>query len=79
MTGTETIVTGTTDTYLPINDNKEYAALLPSLNLRAHLTDDLFLRFAVSKSLTRPEFSSLFPGLTLAAGEPDRHRGQPRI
>lgn len=78
VTGTETIV-GTPTTYLPIEQTKEYAALLPSINLRAHLTDDLFLRFAASKSLTRPEFSQLNPGLTLVPANLTGNQGNPGL
>ena len=36
-------------------------AVLPSLNLRLELNDDLYLRLAASKSLTRPTFNDLSP------------------
>lgn len=78
VTGTETIV-GTPTTYQPIAQTKDYAALLPSLNLRAHLTDDLFLRFAASKSITRPEFSSLNPGLTIVPANQTGNQGNPGL
>lgn len=85
VNGTETTQTKdpttgkTVNTYSPISQTKEYAALLPSLNLRAHLTDDLFLRFAASKSITRPEFSSLNPGLTLVPANLTGNQGNPGL
>jgi TonB-dependent receptor len=49
----------------PISINTKYTSWLPSLNSRVHLTDNLFLRMAASKTLTRPDFSALSPSLTL--------------
>ena len=46
--------------------SSDYVNVLPSLNLRLELRDDLFLRFAVNKSLTRPTFKQLSPGLGIA-------------
>jgi TonB-dependent receptor len=42
-----------------------YNSWLPSLNLRAHLTDNLQLRFAASKNISRPSLSQLNPALTI--------------
>jgi len=46
-----------------------YTDVLPSLNVRYKMRDDLFLRFAVAKSLTRPNFPLLLPGFTVNAQE----------
>ncbi|MDP9011694.1 MAG: TonB-dependent receptor [Pseudomonadota bacterium] len=40
---------------------------MPSLNARLALQDDLFLRLAVSKTVTRPTFLQLDPALSLSA------------
>jgi TonB-dependent receptor len=40
---------------------------LPSFNARLTLADDLFLRVAANRSVTRPTFLQLDPGLTLSA------------
>lgn len=37
----------------------EYTDVLPSLNLRFHLRDDMFLRFAAAKAVVRPTFAQL--------------------
>jgi TonB-dependent receptor len=50
-------------------DENSYNDVLPSLNLRYKATDDFFLRFAVAKSLTRPDFPLLLPGLTVSIDE----------
>src|SRR6185437_14260746 len=36
-----------------------YGKLLPSVNFKFNLTDDLLARFAVSQTMTRPDYSSL--------------------
>lgn len=49
----------------PISFDEDYVTVLPSLNLRFELMDDLFLRLAASKSLTRPTFNDLKPSVTI--------------
>ncbi|KAK0349808.1 hypothetical protein LTR94_031586, partial [Friedmanniomyces endolithicus] len=44
---------------LPLTHDGEDAILLPSLNLKANLTDQLILRFAASKNMSPPSFSQL--------------------
>jgi TonB-dependent receptor len=46
-----------------------YTDVLPSLNLRYRMRDDLFLRFAAARSLSRPNFPLLLPSLTINANE----------
>ncbi len=50
-------------------DDNNYTDTLPSLNVRYRVTDDFFLRFAVAKSLTRPNFPLLLPGITVNVDE----------
>ncbi|WP_244431042.1 TonB-dependent receptor [Simiduia agarivorans] len=45
-----------------VEDKHDYGMLLPSLNLNYLLTDDLIGRFAVSKTMARPQIDSLRPG-----------------
>jgi iron complex outermembrane receptor protein len=47
--------------FTPTTARKETTDLLPSFNLRATLDDGLFLRFAASKTVTRPTFAQLNP------------------
>jgi TonB-dependent receptor len=49
--------------------------VLPSANLRVHLSDDLFLRFAGSETMTRPDFSSMNPNTTLVLGSLSGSKG----
>ena len=41
----------------------DYTNVLPSLNLRFELSEAVYLRFALNKSVTRPTFKQLSPGL----------------
>jgi iron complex outermembrane receptor protein len=49
----------------PLNKSSSYNDILPSLNLKIALTNQLQFRFAASKTITRPSFSDLTPSLTL--------------
>jgi iron complex outermembrane receptor protein len=53
-----------------VDFKSSYGSWLPSLNLRAHLTDNLQLRFAASKNISRPTLDQLNPALTIT--EPGR-------
>ncbi|MDO6710269.1 TonB-dependent receptor [Aliiglaciecola sp. 2_MG-2023] len=53
-----------------IVESGSYATLLPSVNLKLQLQDDMILRFAVYDSLTRPTMSDLSPATNY--GEPRR-------
>jgi TonB-dependent receptor len=46
---------------------KETADWMPSLNVRAKLEDDFFVRLGLSRTVTRPTFAQLNPGLSLSA------------
>ncbi len=78
LSGTETI-NGPSTVFHPIRVTNEYTNLLPSFNSRAHLTDDLLLRFAAYRSLTRPEFANLNPGLTLVPANLTGSQGNPQL
>jgi iron complex outermembrane receptor protein len=49
----------------PVNLANEYTNWLPNLNVNVHLRRDLKLRLAATKTLTRPLFEQLNPGLAL--------------
>lgn len=48
-------------------DKNSYTDVLPSLNLRYKVRDDLFLRLAVARSLARPDFPLLLPAINIEA------------
>ena len=50
-----------------LNVGHEYTETLPSLNLRFDPTDDIVVRVAVAKVMTRPRFRELSPRLTVQA------------
>ncbi|MEZ0471413.1 TonB-dependent receptor [Luteimonas salinilitoris] len=64
--------------YLPTLVRKTYNELLPSANFKYELSDDLVLRLAASKTLTRPDYSALAGAVSLddlthtgSGGNPD--------
>jgi iron complex outermembrane recepter protein len=77
LVGNQTNLSGTG--YVPINQNNSYGNLLPSLNARAKLLDNLYLRAGLYKSLTRPDFSSLSPSLTLLPANLVGNSGNPEL
>jgi TonB-dependent receptor len=50
----------------PITTKSDYAFLLPSLDMKLELTDELHLRFDASRTLTRPAINFLSPVLNVA-------------
>jgi iron complex outermembrane receptor protein len=52
-------------TFEPIDLSRKKTVLLPNLNARAHLTDNIQLRLAVSKTRTRPQFNDLNPSVSV--------------
>jgi TonB-dependent receptor len=57
--------TAAAPTVNPITNTTDYTSVLPSLNIRAHLTDKLQLRLAASKNISRPDFDQLNPSLNI--------------
>ncbi len=62
-------VTGPT-TFVAAGNTDDYTSILPSANFRAHLTDKLQLRLALSKNISRPDLNQLNPSLNIT--EPGR-------
>lgn len=50
----------------PIDGSNSYTDVLPTLNLRFFLADDLQLRFAAGKAIWRPAFSQMVPYTSLS-------------
>ncbi|MDF0544323.1 TonB-dependent receptor [Sphingobium sp. H39-3-25] len=48
-----------------ITSGQSYTSVLPSINLRAKITDRLQVRLAASKNIARPPFDRLNPSLTI--------------
>jgi len=68
-----------TTSVIPANFGDNYVSVLPSANIRFHLTDKLQLRLAASKTLTRPDFSQLSPALTLVPAQGQGSGGNPNL
>ncbi|WP_407353131.1 TonB-dependent receptor [Luteimonas sp. R10] len=60
---------------LPISVTQNYTDVLPSLNLRWFLRDNLQWRFAASKGISRPTFDKLNPNLGLSVDTGGRRTG----
>ncbi len=56
---------------VPIDAKNSYTNVLPSLNVRWKIRDNLFARFAVGKAMTRPAFSQLAAYQVLTASLKD--------
>jgi iron complex outermembrane recepter protein len=67
MLGNSQVTINNVPTLTPIQTNENTFDWLPSLNARLQLDDGLFLRFAASRTVTRPTFAQLDPALTLNA------------
>ncbi|WP_372390607.1 TonB-dependent receptor [Xanthomonas sp. NCPPB 3582] len=53
---------------IPVDAQQTYTDVLPSLNLRWMLSDQLQWRFAASRAISRPTFDKLNPNLSLSTG-----------
>ncbi|MBV6852184.1 TonB-dependent receptor [Xanthomonas campestris pv. mirabilis] len=53
---------------IPVDAQQTYTDVLPSLNLRWMLSDQLQWRFAASRGISRPTFDKLNPNLSLSTG-----------
>lgn len=66
-TGNPDAITGSDfGPYLPVVTNHTYNDVLPSANLKLELSDDLVARFAVSRTMTRPDYSALAGAISLS-------------
>ncbi|HEX7849501.1 MAG TPA: TonB-dependent receptor [Sphingomonas sp.] len=63
----------------PVIVDNAYDKWLPSANIRFHLTHNLQLRLAGSKTLTRPDFSQLSPAVTVVQGQLAASSGNPNL
>lgn len=71
----------------PLALKNRYVRVLPSVNLRARLTDDFQMRFVYSRGLARANFDQLSTNITLnnpnqvnaATGRPSASSGNPRL
>ena len=65
--------------FAPVDVDTSYINVLPSANMRIRFTDELQLRLAASKVLTRPSFGQLAPTLTLVPAQQTGSSGNPDL
>ena len=65
--------------YSPLAFNSAYTDYLPSANLRYRLANELYVRAAASKSMTRQDFNQLSPSLTLNPVQLNGSAGNPAL
>lgn len=63
----------------PISQEQSYSEVLPSLNAVSEVSDSVLLRFATSRTLTRPTLFSLSPGGTVAPTGLTANLGNPDL
>ena len=66
---------------VPVSFQGKYTDILPSLNARLNLTDDLIARFTASRVITRPTLSDLSPKQSIQTNPGNEHitRGNPDL
>lgn len=62
----DAITTSDFGPYIPVVTEHTYTDLLPSANIKFDLSDDLVLRFAASRTMTRPDYSALAGAVSLS-------------
>ncbi|WNO54071.1 TonB-dependent receptor [Stakelama saccharophila] len=77
--GNQRSTVGGVTTITPQTYDNDYVSVLPSANVRFHLTDELQLRLAASQTLTRPNFSQLSPAFTLVPAQGQGSGGNPEL
>ncbi len=60
----------------PVSANNSYTNLLPSVNVKFDLTDEMVLRVAYSETLTRPTMDELNPATTVTVSRPNNNAAQ---
>lgn len=79
LVNTEQTSSGFTSDGTPVFETSNYTEVLPSAALTFELSDDLIMRTAIGKSLTRPTITKLTPGGTIANGVNDASFGNPKL
>ncbi|MFK8014628.1 MAG: TonB-dependent receptor [Gammaproteobacteria bacterium] len=59
-----------------INDAYDYDNVLPSLNMKLGLNDDMLIRFGLSRAISRPDFGLLKSFFTINFGQDDPVTGE---
>ncbi|MBA6327850.1 TonB-dependent receptor [Colwellia sp. MB02u-6] len=62
------------DNGTPVTSSNKYTNILPSMNLKLELTDEMLVRLAYSETLTRPTMSALNPAVTITNSRPNNNQ-----
>jgi len=65
--------------FLPVTEKRRYTEVLPSINMVFDLQENLLLRFAAARSITRPDFTDIAPRVTLNPGALTGSGGNPDV
>ena len=65
--------------FVPATSNTSYNDILPSMNVTYEVTDDFLVRFAAAKVLSRPDFITMVPLVSLNPGALSGTAGNPAV
>ncbi|MGH8131786.1 MAG: TonB-dependent receptor, partial [Steroidobacteraceae bacterium] len=65
--------------YIPVEASKSYNDILPSLNVAYDVTQDVVVRFAAAKVMSRPDYTDMVPRVILNTGALSGTAGNPNI
>jgi TonB-dependent receptor len=64
---------------MPVSVDNNYTDVLPSISIRYDISDDLLVRAAASRNITRPTIKKLSPGRTLDKNQLQGKSGNPEL
>ncbi|MBL7878511.1 MAG: TonB-dependent receptor, partial [Chryseobacterium gambrini] len=67
------------NTLIPVENTKKYLAVLPMLHIKYALNDKINLRFAATRTFSRPNFGDLTPGGTYSEADNEFKGGNPNL
>jgi TonB-dependent receptor len=59
-----------------ISEANDYSNLLPNINVKLEVDEDMLVRFAYSQTMTRPTMSSLVPVFNVTSSRPNNNQAQ---
>ena len=62
------------DNGTPVTSSNSYTNILPSLNVKLEVTDEMLVRLAYSETLTRPTMSALNPAVSITNSRPNNNQ-----
>ena len=65
--------------FTPVTVKRSYNDFLPSLNYARDLRPDVVLRFAAARTMSRPDFTDVSPGVSLNPGSLTGQGGNPNV